>query len=94
MPHYPKPFFRKFRQLWYVELNGRQINLGPDRDAVFEQYRDLMGTPAPVPATVLPASAEQLVVVLCDKFLEWVERHRAAGTYQWYWWRLQSFVRK
>ena len=30
-------------------------------------------------------------MVLCDKFLDWVERHRSAGTYQWYWWRLQSF---
>jgi hypothetical protein len=38
------------------------------------------------------AAAGQLVVVLCDKFLEWVERHRAAGTYQWYWWRLHSFA--
>jgi integrase len=26
--------------------------------------------------------------------LDWVERHRSAGTYQWYWWRLQSFARR
>jgi integrase len=94
MPHYPKPFFRKSRGLWYVQLERRQINLGPDRDAAFEQYRDLMATPAARPATVLPASAGQLVVVLCDKFLDWVERHRSPGTYQWYWWRLQSFARR
>jgi hypothetical protein len=35
MPRYPKPFFRKSRQLWYVQLAGRQVNLGPDRDAAF-----------------------------------------------------------
>src|SRR4029079_9951055 len=69
-------------------------NLGADREAAFAQYRDLMAAPAPAPATVVPASAGQLVVVLRDKFLEWVERHRSAGTYQWYWWRLQSFARR
>ena len=93
MPHYPKPFFRKSRQLWYVQLDGRQINLGPEREAAFTQYRDLMATPKPALAPVVTASAGQLVVVLCDKFLDWVQAHRAAGTYQWYWWRLQSFVR-
>jgi integrase len=93
MPHYPKPFFRKDRRLWYVQISGRQINLGPERDAAFAQYRDLMATPQPAPMPVVPASAAQLVVVLCDKFLDWVQRHRSAGTYQWYWWRLQSFVR-
>ena len=41
MPHYPKPFFRESRQLWYVQLNGRQINLGPNRDAAFTRYHDL-----------------------------------------------------
>ena len=30
MPHYPKPFSRKPRCRWYVEIGGRQINLGPD----------------------------------------------------------------
>ena len=92
MPHYPKPFFRKDRQLWYVQLDGRQINLGPDRAAAFAQYRDLMAEPKPAP--VVTAAAGQFVVVLCDKFLDWVERHRSAGTYQWYWWRLQSFARR
>ena len=55
MPHYPKPFFRKSRQLWYVQIDGRQINLGPDRDAAFTQYRDLMATPkSPVAAITAP----------------------------------------
>jgi integrase/recombinase XerD len=93
MPHFPKPFFRKSRQLWYVQLDERQINLGPDRDAAFVQYRDLMAAPK-LPAAVTVTSTAQLVVVLCDRFLEWVELHRSAGTYQWYWWRLQSFCRR
>lgn len=91
MSHYPKPFFRKSRQLWYVQLNGRQFNLGPDRDEAFTRYHELMAKPEP---KVLPTTAAPLVVVLCDRFLDWVQLHRSAGTYQWYWWRLQKFVRK
>ena len=37
MPHYPKPFFRRDRGLWYVQLRGRQHNLGANRDA-FRRY--------------------------------------------------------
>ena len=93
MPHYPKPFFRKSRQLWYVQIDGRQINLGPDRDAAFTQYRDLMAAPKLL-APAIRNSAGEMVVVLCDRFLDWVQLHRSAGTYQWYWWRLQSFARR
>ncbi len=32
MAHRPKPFFKKSRSAWYVQLNGRQHNLGPDED--------------------------------------------------------------
>ena len=57
MPHYPKPFFRKYRQLWYVQIDGRQINLGPDRDAAFAQYRDSDGRASRRPARVPPPRA-------------------------------------
>jgi hypothetical protein len=29
MSHYPKPFFRKSRGLWYVQIADKQHNLGP-----------------------------------------------------------------
>ena len=32
---YSKPFFCPSRRLWYVELDGKQLNLGSDRDAAF-----------------------------------------------------------
>ncbi len=35
MSHFPKPFYRSTRRLWYVQLAGKQINLGPDREAAF-----------------------------------------------------------
>lgn len=45
MPHFPKPFFRKSRSLWYVELDGKQVNLGPDREAAFKRYHQFMAEP-------------------------------------------------
>jgi hypothetical protein len=45
MPHFPKPFFKKNRRLWYVEIDRRQHNLGPDKDEAFRQYHQLMTRP-------------------------------------------------
>src|SRR5205823_1573436 len=46
MAHFPKPFFRADRRLWYVQLDGKQHNLGPDRTAAFARYHDLMSRPS------------------------------------------------
>jgi hypothetical protein len=87
MSHYPKPFFRTSRQLWYIQLDGRQFNFGPDWDVAFQRYHELMAKPEPKrPVT----TAAPLVVVLCDRFLDWVQLHRSAGTHQWYWCWLQT----
>ena len=53
--HIPTPFFRKSRSRWYVQINGRQINLGPDKEEAFRRYHQLMAeaaseNPAPVRA--------------------------------------------
>ncbi len=53
-----------------------------------------MAGPKAAPVAVATTATGQLVVVICDKFLGWVQLHRSAGTYQWYWWRLQSFARR
>jgi hypothetical protein len=42
IPHFPKPFFRKPRGLWYVQISGKQVNLGPDQDAAFRRYHELL----------------------------------------------------
>jgi hypothetical protein len=34
----PKPFFRKSRNLWYVQLDGKHINLGWDEAKAFKEY--------------------------------------------------------
>jgi integrase len=88
MPHFPKPFFRAPRGLWYVEIDRRQVNLGPDRDEAFRRYHDLMarGRDQPEPPT------DDAVALLLDAFLDWCQKHRAARTYDWYRDYLQSFA--
>ena len=88
MPHFPKPFFKKARGVWYVEINRKQINLGPDEDEAFRQYHQLMGKPREQ-----HVSPESLVAII-DAFLEWTHKNRAPDTYQWYRYRLQRFVSK
>jgi len=39
---FPKPFFRKAKHAWYLQLGKRQISLGPDRDKAFERYQEVL----------------------------------------------------
>lgn len=83
---FPKPFFRASRRLWYVQLNGKQLNLGPDRDAAFRKYHELMRRPRSARVS------SEAVAAVVDLFLDWCQKHRAPGTYDWYQSRLQLFV--
>ena len=38
----PEPFFRPKKNRWYVQLGGKQINLGPDEVAAFRRYHEIM----------------------------------------------------
>jgi hypothetical protein len=42
MPQFPKSFFRKSRGVWYVQIEGKQHNLGPDQKKAFDRYHELM----------------------------------------------------
>ena len=86
MAHFPKPFFKKSRQLWYVQIDGKQTNLGADRDEAFRQYHQLMSRPQ-----LSHVSPESLVAII-DSFLDWVKRNRAPDTFEWYRHRLQRFA--
>jgi len=88
MAHFPKPFFKKARKCWYVQINGQQINLGSNRETAFQQYHVLMRQP-----TEKIVSTEMLAAVI-DAFLEWIHRNRALDTYEWYRYRLQRLVLK
>jgi hypothetical protein len=89
MPQYPKPFFRAPRGLWYVQLDGKQINLGPDRDEAFRRYHDLMARRRDEPGAPVGDS----VLAILDAYLGWCQEHRARRTYDWYRDYLQSFGR-
>ena len=88
MSHFPKPFFKKSRKQWYVEIQRRQICLGPDRDEAFRRYHELMRQPGT--RAVNPASFASIV----DAFLEWVKHHRAADTFEWYRYRCERFCQR
>ncbi len=88
MPHFPKPFFKKGRSAWYVEIDRHQHNLGPDKDEAFRQYHQLMAQPQ-----AKKVSAESLAAII-DAFLEWTQRNRSAETYEWYRYRLERFIRR
>jgi len=91
MPHFPKPFFRPKKSRWYVQLDGKQVNLGPEEEEAFRRYHEIMAdrekAPKPKPAD------GPLVVSILDLFLEWCQKHKARGTYDWYLKHLQSFTR-
>jgi integrase len=86
----PKPFFRKSKQAWYVQLGPRQLSLGKDRELAFRRYQQLLlherGQAA---GPALPA--DLTVAQLCEFFLDWSQRHNGADTYCWYQRYLQGF---
>ena len=45
MPHFPKPFFRSDRAVWFVQVGGKQVRLSPDRDEAFRLYHELVARP-------------------------------------------------
>jgi hypothetical protein len=86
MKKFPKPWFRPKRGVWYVTLDGKQVNLGPDRDAAFEEYKRLLSEPKK--AVVRSDS----LAVVSDAFLDFLQKSRSEETYEWYRYRLQRFV--
>lgn len=97
MPHYPKPFFRPKKNRWYVQLDGKHVNLGPDRDSAFLRYHEVMRQHAagrPAERAPEPARPDALPVVeALDRFLDHCHRHAAARTYESYRERLGWFAR-
>ena len=85
---FPKPFFRKSKGAWYVQLGKRQISLGKDREEAFRRYRELLlHEQGKSPERTGPLTAAQV----CDLFLEWSKKHNEQKTYEWYLAFLQGF---
>lgn len=89
MPKFVKPWYRECRKTWYVNLHGKQINLGPDRAEAFREYARLTsGRAKPKPK---PKSDRSLAAVL-DAFLQWIKPRRASDTFEWYRYRLERLA--
>lgn len=95
MPRFRKPFFRASRGLWYVQLDGRQVNLGADKEDAFKSYYALMRdrsqrvVPSAQPEPRRPSALG--VIALAELYLEWCQKNRAPHTYRWYRDRLNAF---
>jgi integrase len=85
---FPKPFFRKAKQAWYLQLGKRQISLGKGRAEAFKKYQEILlherGQDS-VPYSALS------VAQAADLYLEWCKRHNSSRTYDWYFDFLQDF---
>lgn len=91
MAHFPKPFFRPKKNRWYVQLDGKHVNLGSDREAAFRRYHEIMaGRQRPIPVTA--PSDDPLLVEVLDAFLDWCLQHRERRTFETYRERIQSFL--
>jgi hypothetical protein len=91
MPHFPKPFFRPKRGRWYVQLDGKHINLGADKADAFRRYHEVMAArKQPLPAAAPPD--DPLLIEVLDAFLDWCLRHREKRTFESYEERIKSFL--
>lgn len=86
--HFPKPFFRKSKNAWYVQLGKRQISLGPNRKEAFESYREILLHER---GQVAEPARQLTVAQVSDLFLDWSSRHNEPQTFEWYRMFLQDF---
>ena len=76
----PKPFFVKKRKTWYVQIDGKQHNLGKDKTEAINLYRELLGNSAKVTAELVKPTAT--VVELLTEFLAWSERNNGQRNFE------------
>jgi len=88
----PEPFCRPKKNRWYVEIDGKQVNLGPDEAQARVRWHQVMaGTPA-MPNTPGEPQTGVLACRVIDLFIGWSHKHRPGRTAEWYQNHLQSFL--
>jgi integrase len=80
-----KPWFRESRNAWFVEIDGKQHNLGSDKEEALRQFHSLM---AQTPEKASTGS----IAALLDAFLVYSAEHKAESTVRWYTDYLQDFI--
>ena len=68
----PTPWLRKQNQTWYVQLEGRQINLGRNKKEAFAEYLKLMHLGVP--------KSDQTVRQVLDAYWNWAKSNLAEET--------------
>jgi hypothetical protein len=81
---FPQPYFRAQRGTWCVQVGGRQITLGDDRDEAFREYHRLMaergqGAGAEPVSTSGAAATHPHVVTVLDSYLDWILKRVEEG---------------
>ncbi len=69
----PKMWFRKQTGAWYVKIDGKQINLGKDKEKAHRRYRRLIDSGNPELYTVRQ---------ILDLHWKWLKKNRRRTTYQ------------
>ena len=87
MQKFPKPWFRKGRG-WFVQLGGKQLKLGDDKDEAFRQYHEIMARGVPKEA---PTSGPSILEIF-DRFITFCAAEKAEETTTWYKKHLKSFL--
>lgn len=80
-----KPWFRKSTKTWYVQLDGRQVPLGKDKEEAHRKYHQLMSGRHTSGHTI------HRVDELFDEFLEHIHRNQSKESYRLYRHYIRSF---
>lgn len=88
MARRPKPWYRRALKRWYVQIQGTQICLGPDKAEAFQKFHELMADPQEVTVPVSNSIAE-----IFELFLGWTKTNRAPRSFDYYQNILSQFLR-
>jgi len=89
----PEPFYRPKKKRWYVQVGGKQINLGPDEDQAKVRWHQIMaGALQPVTNSDGSAGSGALVWKVIYLYLDWCHNNRPERTAEWYESHLLSFL--
>lgn len=89
-----EPFWREARNCWYVQHGTRQIRLSPDKEEAWRLWHEFMANPPKPEEEVRPIAHGPGVeaIEVCDAYLDWCQKNKAARTYEWYRENIQKFV--
>jgi hypothetical protein len=93
MAKFRKPFYKKSHKSWYVQLDGKQIRLGPDKDEAFDRYHELMREKKRAAKLSTPQlHKEYSLGLLYEEFLVSAFLERSSRTKDFYIEKLAPFV--